>query len=95
MVKLRALPPAKPLAGVSSEPLSLYSLSSVRDGSIASFEEAVRIMARHQLGKSVSEYEMADLIAFLESLTGTVDAQLVALAALPESGPNAPNPDPS
>ena len=38
---------------------------------------------------------MADLIAFLESLTGTVDAKLFAPAALPESGPNTPKPDPS
>lgn len=65
------------------------------DGSVTTLADAVRLMARHQLGKSLSDSEMADVIAFLGSLTGTADADLLASPALPESGPNTPKPDPS
>ena len=65
------------------------------DGSIATLEEAVRLMAYHQLGQELDEARMADLIAFLRSLTGEVDRSYVAQPELPASGPNTPAPDPS
>lgn len=39
------------------------------DGSIKSLEEAIKIMAKHQLGEKVTEEDVADIKAFLESLT--------------------------
>lgn len=48
------------------------------DGSITTLEEAVRIMARHQLGHELSDAELAAIVAFLGTLTGTVDETYVA-----------------
>jgi cytochrome c peroxidase len=41
------------------------------DGSVATLEEAVVIMARYQLGVTLSGEDKAALVAFLKSLTGT------------------------
>ncbi len=40
------------------------------DGSVATLDEAVRIMAREQLGVRLSDRDVADIVAFLETLTG-------------------------
>lgn len=40
------------------------------DGSIDRLEDAVRIMADVQLGRSLSNADIADIVAFLKSLTG-------------------------
>ncbi len=40
------------------------------DGSVATLPQAVRIMAKVQLGKTLTEGQINDLVAFLESLTG-------------------------
>ncbi len=37
--------------------------------------EAVRVMAKTQLGKGLSEGEVADMVAFLEALRGTYPEQ--------------------
>lgn len=42
------------------------------DGSITDLDEAVRIMGRYQLGVTLSEEDVSDIRAFLESLTGEV-----------------------
>ena len=47
------------------------------DGSAADLDDAVRVMLRYQLGRSVEEDQVAKLVAFLESLTGTVDPVLL------------------
>jgi cytochrome c peroxidase len=47
------------------------------DGSVASLEQAVRLMARHQLGKELSEREVRIITAWLKSLTGRIPAALV------------------
>ncbi|MCA9510565.1 MAG: cytochrome-c peroxidase [Myxococcota bacterium] len=65
------------------------------DGSIATLDEAIRLMAHHQLGKELDDAQVADIAAFLRALTGDVDADLVAMPELPESGPSTPAPDPS
>ncbi|MBL8341240.1 MAG: c-type cytochrome [Rubrivivax sp.] len=44
------------------------------DGSVAALEQAVRVMAEVQLGKNLSERDAADIVAFLESLTGAIPA---------------------
>jgi cytochrome c peroxidase len=40
------------------------------DGSVARLEDAVRLMARYQLGRDLEDDEVSALVAFLESLTG-------------------------
>lgn len=65
------------------------------DGSIGSLSEAVRLMAYHQLGQTLDASQIGDIVAFLGSLTGEVDAAYIAKPELPANGPNTPAPDPS
>ncbi len=65
------------------------------DGSVKSLSEAVRLMARHQLGRELDDEQISSILAFLTSLKGTVDPELAAAPNLPESGPETPKPDPS
>jgi len=43
----------------------------LHDGSIGTLDEAVRVMARYQLGRDLGATDARALVAFLESLTGT------------------------
>jgi cytochrome c peroxidase len=65
------------------------------DGSLTSLEEVVKIMAYHQAGQELDDAQIADVVAFLGSLTGEIDAAYVAAPELPASGPDTPAPDPS
>ena len=65
------------------------------DGSIATLDEAIRIMAAIQLGKDLEDTEVRSIRVFLKALTGKPDATLIAMPTLPESGPDTPAPDPS
>ena len=58
-------------------------------------DEAIRLMARHQLGKTLDDADVRAILAFLGSLTGEIDRSLVAQPRLPASGPDTPAPDPS
>lgn len=40
------------------------------DGSAETLPEAVKIMAKYQLGKALSDDQIAKIVAFLKSLTG-------------------------
>ena len=42
------------------------------DGSAATLEDAVRVMARVQLGRPLPDQDVASIVAFLKSLTGTL-----------------------
>jgi cytochrome c peroxidase len=42
------------------------------DGSVATLEEAVTLMGRHQLGVELSKVEVAEITSFLNSLTGKI-----------------------
>ena len=53
------------------------------DGSVADLGDAVRIMAKLQLGRDLSDADVNDIIAFLESLTGEVPAQFANVPNLP------------
>jgi len=44
----------------------------LHDGSAASLEEVIRIMGIYQVGQPIPEYEIAYLVAFLKSLTGSL-----------------------
>jgi cytochrome c peroxidase len=67
----------------------------LHDGSIQQLDEMIRIMAEYQLGIPVDDAQVSAIRAFLESLTGEVDAELIAMPELPSSGPDTPAPDPS
>ncbi|MCW5624217.1 MAG: c-type cytochrome [Burkholderiales bacterium] len=53
------------------------------DGSVATLPEAVRIMALTQLGKRLSDTDVEDIVAFLESLTGEMPAHFREAPILP------------
>ncbi len=65
------------------------------DGSIATIEETVRLMAWHQVGRELRPDQTGSIVAFLGSLTGRIDADLIARPELPPSGPDTPAPDSS
>lgn len=65
------------------------------NGKVASIEEAVRLMAWHQLGKKLDEDQVQDLVAFLRATKGEIPTAYVAQPELPPSGPKTPKPDPS
>jgi cytochrome c peroxidase len=44
------------------------------DGSVAKLDDAVRVMAEVQLGRTLPDRDVADIVAFLGSLTGTPPA---------------------
>ncbi len=60
------------------------------DGSIGSLPDAVRIMARVQLGKNLSEEETAAIVTFLKSLTGTLPEDFARAPVLPAAGFSSP-----
>lgn len=65
------------------------------DGSIATLDDAIRPMAKHQLGKTLDAAEVSAIRNFLLALTGDVDANYIAMPVLPPSGPTTPAPDPN
>ncbi|MDP6977944.1 MAG: cytochrome c peroxidase [Myxococcota bacterium] len=65
------------------------------DGSVGSLEQAVSIMAEHQLAKTLTPEQNASIRTFLEALTGEVDEAYIAMPVLPASGPTTPAPNPN
>ena len=53
------------------------------DGSVATLPEAVKVMARVQLGLTLSNADTRDIVAFLESLTGDLPANFATVPTLP------------
>ena len=53
------------------------------DGSVATLPQAVRVMARVQLGKRLTDGQTRAIVSFLDSLTGSLPADFVASPALP------------
>ncbi len=65
------------------------------DGSVASLEQSVKMMASHQLGKELNDEQTASIVTWLKALTGTIPKDYIAKPELPASGPNTPKPDPT
>jgi cytochrome c peroxidase len=63
------------------------------NGSIAKLEDAVELMAEHQLGKTIGDEQVRSIVTFLESLTGEIDKDYIARPELPESSVTTPVPD--
>jgi cytochrome c peroxidase len=55
------------------------------DGSVATLPEAVRVMARVQLGKVLTDEEVGQIVAFLGSLTGPLPTTFAEAPILPPS----------
>jgi len=53
------------------------------DGSVATLEEAVRLMGKHQLGKDLSADDTHAIVVWLKSLTGTIPAEYIRVPVLP------------
>ena len=80
---------------VTSDPgdLHVFRVASLRnvamngpyfhDGSVANLPDAVKIMARVQLGKELGAADTSDIVAFLASLTGELPAAYATVPALP------------
>ncbi|MCU8000816.1 cytochrome-c peroxidase [Shewanella sp. SM95] len=62
------------------------------DGSVWTLEEAVNTMADIQLGQKLSDQEVKEMVAFLESLTG--EQPQITLPILPPSNKDTPRPVP-
>jgi len=65
------------------------------DGSVAELGKAVDMMAKHQLGKTLTPAEKKALLAFLNALTGELPKGYIAAPELPESTEQTPEPDQS
>lgn len=50
------------------------------DGSVATLDEAVRLMGKHQLGQELTDSEVADIVSFLEALSADPDPRLTSSA---------------
>ena len=89
-------------AEVTNDPADLYvfrvgSLRNVaktppyfHDGSVATLPEAVKVMARVQLGVILSDADTREIVAFLESLTGELPASFAAVPVLPSGAAVSP-----
>lgn len=53
------------------------------DGSVTDLGEAVKIIAKLQLNKDLTDEEVADIVTFLKTLTGTVPAELAKVPEMP------------
>lgn len=53
------------------------------DGSVASLDEAVIIIAKLQLNKDLTPLEVQEIITFLKTLTGTVPAEMAKVPSMP------------
>ena len=47
------------------------------DGSVATLDEAIKIMAKTQVNKEITNLEMLQIKTFLKTLTGTVPKELM------------------
>lgn len=65
------------------------------DGSIATLDEAVQLMGRHQLGRELTPAQVSSIVTFLKATTGPLPEALIAPPKLPPSTRSTPKPDPS
>jgi cytochrome c peroxidase len=55
------------------------------DGSVAALDEAVKVMGRVQLGVTLPDTEIGEIVEFLGTLTGPLPANFAAAPALPSA----------
>ena len=64
------------------------------DGSVATLPEAVKLMARHQLGKELPDADITSIVTWLKALDGEIPKDYVAEQKVPGAIPPAPKPGP-
>ncbi len=62
------------------------------DGSIATLEEATKLMAEYQLGRQLTDAQVDSIVTFLNALTGEIPTEYIKKPDLPPNGPNTPAP---
>jgi cytochrome c peroxidase len=62
------------------------------DGKVATLEDAVGLMARHEGGRQLNAQEVESIVTWLKSLTGELPAEYIREPKLPKSGPQTPRP---
>ncbi|MCF7784864.1 MAG: c-type cytochrome [Prosthecobacter sp.] len=62
----------------------------LHDGSVKTLEEMVQKMAEYQLGKQISDEEVASIITFLKALKGDLPSEYIKAPKLPESTADTP-----
>lgn len=63
------------------------------DGSVATLEQAVKLMAEHQLGKQLRDDEVQSILTWLKSLTGTIPSDYIKPPKLPQNTAQTPRPE--
>jgi cytochrome c peroxidase len=62
------------------------------NGKVGTLDEAVKEMAEYQLGKQLTENEVASIVTFLKTLTGEIPAEYIKPPELPKSTAKTPKP---
>jgi cytochrome c peroxidase len=63
------------------------------DGRVDSLEQAVSDMAQYQLGRSLTNAEVSQIVVFLKTLTGKLPEEYIKPPVLPKSTAKTPKPD--
>lgn len=63
------------------------------DGSVATLEEAIKLMGKHQLGKDLSDEDIKSIATWLKSLTGELPTAYITAPTLPPSTDKTPKAD--
>lgn len=61
-------------------------------GQVATLEEAVRLMAFHQLGRELNDAEITSIVTWLKTLTGEIPREYIKKPELPEGSDKTPKP---
>jgi cytochrome c peroxidase len=65
------------------------------DGETTGLDQAVRDMGEHQLGRTLTDQQTREIVAFLKVLTGKIDPEYIKPPVLPPSTSRTPGPDES
>lgn len=65
------------------------------DGAVERLDEAVILMARHQVGRELDKGQVASIVKFLDALTGELPLDYIRAPELPPSTAATPKPDPT
>jgi cytochrome c peroxidase len=65
----------------------------LHDGSLTSLNEVVRMMARHQIGKELTDPQIAAIVTWLGALTGDLPKDYIKKPELPPNGKDTPGPE--
>jgi cytochrome c peroxidase len=64
------------------------------DGGVATLEEAVKLMGRHQLAKELTDDDVSSIVTWLKALNGDIPKDYITEQKVPDAIPPAPKPGP-